>query len=177
MSVRSRLRILAVIAGIVPPSALAAQDAPYESPPEALPRVVAPQPVPFDHKLHMDHRMTCVDCHPGAIESERAGLPDRDRCMLCHQAVAADRAGVQQLADMASGTKISWERVYRVPDFVFFSHSEHASAGLQCAVCHGPVATRSVLRQEISTNMVACMNCHAQRQASNECYLCHDLGQ
>ena len=177
MSVRSCPWVLAMAAGIVTPSWLAAQDPLYESPPENLPRAVDPQPVPFDHKLHMGLRMTCMDCHPGALERERAGLPDRDRCMLCHQSIAKDRAGVQELAAMAPGTRIRWERVYRVPDFVFFSHSEHASAGLACADCHGPVETRRVLHQELSTNMVACMNCHAERQASNECYLCHDLGQ
>lgn len=177
MLVLSLLCFLAVATGIVAPPSLRAQSPLYESPPEDLPRAVAPQPIPFDHKLHMDQSLICVDCHPGALERARAGLPDRDRCMLCHAAIATDQAGVKQLAALASGTKIRWERVYRVPDFVFFSHSEHASAGLACATCHGPVERRSVLHQEISTKMVACMNCHAERQASNECYLCHDLGQ
>lgn len=150
---------------------------PYEPPPEELPRVVAPQPVPFDHRLHMEQRMACLDCHGGALEHERAGLPDRDHCMLCHQAVAREHSAVREMAAMPTGSKIPWERVYRVPDFVFFSHAEHARAGVDCGSCHGPVETRVVLDQEFSTNMVACMNCHAQRQASNECYLCHDLGQ
>lgn len=150
---------------------------PYEPPSENLPRIVAPQPVPFDHKLHMEQSMTCLDCHGGAPKQERAGLPDRDRCMLCHQAVATEHPVVRKLAAMPAGGRIPWERVYRVPDFVFFSHAEHASAGRGCVSCHGPVETRRVLDQELSTNMVACMNCHAQLQASNECHLCHDLGQ
>ncbi len=163
--------------GAVVAPGLAQAPPPYEPPPEELPRVVGPQPVPFDHKLHMQRRMTCLDCHGGAQSRARAGLPDRDRCMLCHQAVATEHAAVRRLAAMPAGSRIRWERVYRVPDFVFFSHAEHAPAGLGCASCHGPVETRSVLDQELSTNMVACMNCHAQRQASNGCYLCHDLGQ
>ena len=156
---------------------LGAQSVPYESPPEDLPRAVGAQPVPFDHSLHAARGMACADCHPGATERVRAGLPDRDRCMLCHQVLAADRAGVRKLASLPPGGRIPWVRVYRVPGFVFFSHAEHAAAGVDCQTCHGPVASRTVLSQEVSTKMVACMNCHAARQASNECYLCHDLGQ
>ncbi len=121
--------------------------------------------------------MACSDCHAGAATAERAGIPQRDECMLCHQAIATDSPAIRQLAVMAPGSRIRWERVYKIPDFVFFSHRNHAVTGLECADCHGPVASRTVLDQEISTNMVTCMNCHAQRQASIECYLCHDLGQ
>ena len=121
--------------------------------------------------------MECLDCHPGAAARERAGLPDREDCMLCHQSIAADRPAVRLLAELPAGRRIRWERAYRVPDFVFFSHARHAAAGIDCGTCHGPVATRSVIRQEVSTNMVACMNCHARREVSNECFLCHDLGQ
>ena len=153
------------------------QAPPYEPPPEDLPREVGPQPIPFDHRLHMQNRMACVDCHPGATADTQAGFPDRDKCMLCHQAIAVESSAVQQLADLPQGAKIRWQRVYHVPDFVFFSHAEHATGELACADCHGPVQDRRVLSQELSTNMVVCMNCHAQRQVSNECYLCHDLGQ
>ncbi|MCY4593555.1 MAG: cytochrome c3 family protein [Bryobacterales bacterium] len=158
------------------PAALWAQ-ATYEPPPEQLPRVVPAQPVAFSHKAHMDQRMACTDCHPGAARAERAGVPQRDDCMVCHQAIATDNAAVRELAAMAPGSRIRWERVYQVPDYVFFSHGEHSRAGLDCVTCHGPVASRTVLDQEISTNMVACMNCHAERKASVECFLCHDLGQ
>ena len=153
------------------------QAPPYQPPPEDLPREVGPQPIPFDHRLHMQNRMACVDCHPGATASAQAGLPDRDKCMLCHQAIAVESSAVRKLAALPQGTKIRWQRVYQVPDFVFFSHAEHAAEELACADCHGPVQDRRVLSQEFSTNMVVCMNCHAQRQVSNECYLCHDLGQ
>lgn len=165
--------LTALTAGRGAPSQLA----PYESPPETLPRVLEPQPVPFDHELHARNRITCKDCHPGATSKERAGLPNRDQCMLCHQAVAVDSPAVRAMAELPVGSRIHWVRAYRVPDFVFFSHSSHAKAEIGCDSCHGPVATRPVLQQEMSTNMVTCMNCHAERQASNECYLCHDLGQ
>lgn len=154
-----------------------AQEQPYKSPPEDLPRVLDPQPVPFNHELHARHRIACSDCHPGAESKERAGLPERDDCMLCHQTIAVDRPAVESLAKVPPGSKIPWVRAYRVPDFVFFSHLSHSGARIECDACHGPVATRALISQEVSTNMVACMNCHSQTQASNECFLCHDLGQ
>ncbi len=171
------LRISVASMAFLGGSSGAPQEAPYESPPEDLPRVLEPQPIPFDHQLHARNRIACTDCHPGAETKERAGLPGRDDCMLCHQAIATDSSVVQSLAKLPQGSKISWVRAYRVADFVFFSHLSHAAARVECETCHGPVATRSVLSQEVSTNMVACMNCHSDREASNECFLCHDLGQ
>lgn len=97
--------------------------------------------------------------------------------MLCHAAIAADRPEIRKLAALPADAQIPWRRVYRVPDFVFFNHRSHAEAGTGCAQCHGPVAAREILAQELSIDMIACMNCHAERQASNECFLCHDLGQ
>ena len=171
------LRPLVLGAALVAHLPAEPQTPPYESPPERLPRILAAQPVPFDHKLHAANRIACTDCHPGARTGERAGLPDRDLCMLCHQSIAADHGKIRQVAALPAGSRIDWVRAYRVPDFVFFSHAEHASAGIECESCHGPVSSRPVLGQEVSINMVACMNCHAQRQASNECFVCHDLGQ
>ena len=168
---------LAAVAGSALLPELAAQNPTYESPPEDLPREVAAQPLRFDHAVHSEARIQCADCHPGARDGIRAGLPDRDNCMRCHVAIATENGEVRKLAAIDPGSRIRWERVYRVPDYVFFSHAEHSRTGLECVQCHGPVATRHVLQQEMSTSMVACMNCHADRQASNECFVCHDLGQ
>ena len=67
--------------------------------------------------------------------------------------------------------------VYKVPDFVFFSHAVHGQAGIECQSCHGPVATRSVLRKEVSTSMRTCIECHRVRKAPTDCSRCHELGQ
>ena len=150
----------------------------YKGKQEKLPIKVAPQPISFNHKKHAFAGISCLDCHSGAAEKERAGLPNTERCMLCHMAIATEHAEVTHLAQLhARGKQVSWIRVYRVPDFVFFSHGNHTRAGEHCASCHGPVQEREVLAKEVSTSMIACMNCHAARQVSTECHLCHDLGQ
>ncbi len=176
---RAVLRAAVVFALLLALTAAGAGQTParYRPPSERLPREVPPQPVRFDHKLHAAAKIECADCHPGAETKDRAGLPQRGQCMLCHAAIATDREEVRKLAALPADEKILWRRVYRVPDFVFFSHRSHAAGGLRCVRCHGPVETREVLAQDVSTNMIACMNCHADRQVSNECFLCHDLGQ
>ena len=172
-----RLERRARLAGIALAALPCSGQAPYQPAAENLPKEIGPQPIPFDHLLHAQQRMACADCHPGARSSARAGLPDRDDCMLCHQAIASDSPAIARLAALPAGSEIRWRRAYRVPGFVFFSHAGHAVQDLACDDCHGPVRKRRVLRQEVSTGMVACMNCHARREVSNECYLCHDLGQ
>jgi hypothetical protein len=76
-----------------------------------------------------------------------------------------------------SGKSPEWVRVYKVPDFVFFNHSSHVKAQVECQTCHGPIETRDVLAREVSTSMTTCMDCHVGRNVSNECNMCHDLGQ
>ena len=91
--------------------------------------------------------------------------------MLCHATVARDRAAIQELSSLAErGTELRWVRVYQVPDFVFFSHVNHTKAGETCSTCHGAIQERDVLAREVSTGMIACMNCHAKRQVSNKCF-------
>ena len=111
-------------------------------------------------------------------KKERAGLPDAEKCMLCHMAIKTDSPAVQELARIhQDGKRLDWVRVYRVPDFVFFSHANHVNAHVECVSCHGPVEERDVLAKEVSTSMITCMNCHVAKKASISCYLCHELGQ
>jgi len=157
--------------------ALGQEQAVFKGKKEKLPAPVAPQPIAFSHKKHAAADMACLDCHVDANERDQAGTPNVERCMICHDAVKTDSAEIKKLAGVQKrNKKLKWVPVYRVPDFVFFSHANHLKAGEQCVTCHGPVAERDVLAKEVSTNMAACMNCHAARKVSNECYLCHQLG-
>lgn len=149
----------------------------YGAKPEKLPKEVASQPVAFSHKRHASVGLECLDCHKGARTKARAGVPETETCMLCHT-VKVESPEIAKLRRFhESGEEIPWVRVYGVPDFVFFHHGNHVSAGVECARCHGPVAERDVLAQEVSTRMGACMSCHKDRGVSNECYFCHELGR
>jgi formate-dependent nitrite reductase cytochrome c552 subunit len=136
------------------------------------------QPIPFSHKQHASTGLACMECHAGAKTDDEAGLPETRKCMFCHMAIKADSPTIQRLAAaQKSGEAIPWVRLYRVPDFVFFSHGSHSKAKVDCVSCHGPVSSRDVLAQEVSTDMKTCVNCHKERHASTSCVLCHQLGQ
>jgi len=143
---------------------------------EKLPLPPPAQPVSFDHKLHVAQGIKCVDCHPIRDPGFAAGLPRESTCMGCHATIKKDSPEIIKLAEFAKSKQpVPWARIYRVPDYVWFSHAVHVQdAKLACAVCHGPVAEREVMFKEKPTNMFSCMTCHAAHKAPNGCDSCHN---
>jgi hypothetical protein len=93
--------------------------------------------------------------------------------MGCHASIKSDSPHIRKLVDFAKEKKpVPWVRVYKLPDFVWFSHKVHAKTA--CETCHGPVGEREVVRQEKPTNMTSCMSCHDETEAPNECNTCHN---
>ncbi|HVG95209.1 MAG TPA: cytochrome c3 family protein [Planctomycetota bacterium] len=79
---------------------------------------------------------------------------------------------------------VAWVRVHDLPDFVFFDHRSHVTAGVACETCHGPVQSMSRMRQQENLTMGWCVNCHRQMNAtglpdgrpaaaSTDCTACH----
>ena len=78
---------------------------------------------------------------------------------------------------------IIWMKVHNLPDFVYFNHSVHVSAGVECQTCHGAVETMERVRQVNDLSMGWCVNCHRdvnansvngkQVHASTDCSACH----
>jgi hypothetical protein len=166
------MRILAVV---LSGAALWAQ--PAMPPPKPFTPSPAPeQPIPFSHKTHAGASLKCLDCHAIRPPGDRAGLPTEAVCMGCHATIKKDSPPIAKLAGYARRkTPVPWVRIYKLPKMVYFSHQvHHNQAGVDCAVCHGPVAERAALGQEKSIAMVECMKCHDQYKASNKCDLCHD---
>ena len=94
--------------------------------------------------------------------------------MQCHAAVKRDSAAIQKLAAFVKEKKpVPWVRVYKLPNYVWFSHKVHSSSAA-CAKCHGDVAARDVMVKEKPIDMNSCMNCHDEEKASNECNVCHN---
>ena len=75
----------------------------------------------------------------------------------------------------AAAPPVPWVQVYKVPDFVWFSHKKHDKKdGITCETCHGPVAEREVIYKEKPATMASCMECHDQMGASVACNACHN---
>jgi quinate dehydrogenase (quinone) len=143
----------------------------------SAPATPVSQPLPFSHVRHMQTGVKCENCHPVLGNGECMQIPALAGCLHCHRTVLADSPAIQKLAALAKESQPpSWTRLYSLPDFVFFSHQRHLDAGVECAVCHGPVQTRDTLWQEKEISMVACVGCHKLRKASVSCDLCHNIG-
>ena len=134
------------------------------------------QPFPFSHQIHLAKELLCTDCHEGVERGPRAGLPSINTCMICHSQIATDRPLIQQLSAMhEKGLDLAWQRVYNFTReaHVRFEHAPHIKAGTQCATCHGNQAEQTVAVRAVDMDMAFCVNCHKQKQASNDCLTCH----
>lgn len=122
----------------------------------------AAQPVPFSHKHHHGELgIDCRYCHDGVETSSSAGLPATEVCMTCHSQLwtsAEMLAPVRR--SLASGEPLRWQRVNRVPDFVYFNHSIHINKGVACETCHGDVDDMPLTVQAHTLTMGWCLDCH-----------------
>lgn len=134
------------------------------------------QPFPFSHRIHLEKELVCTDCHEGVERGPRAGLPSINTCMICHSQIATDRPLIQQLTTMQEqGIDLAWQRVYNFTReaHVRFEHAPHIRAGTECSTCHGNQAEQTVAVRAVDMDMGFCVNCHKQKQASNDCLTCH----
>ena len=136
--------------------------------------LAAEQPIPYSHKTHAALGLECAGCHTMPGKGEAAAFPAESTCMRCHTAVKKDSAAIQKLAEFAKKKEaVPWARIYKLPNYVWFSHKIHAKAAA-CGKCHGDVAARDVMVKEKPIDMNSCMSCHDEHKASNECNLCHN---
>ncbi|HCI16465.1 MAG: cytochrome c3 family protein [Candidatus Marinimicrobia bacterium] len=151
------------------------------------------QPIAFSHQLHAgEMEIACQYCHFGAEDSKHAGIPPANVCMNCHKFVnntfnETRRADLENRKPVFSkeikkiyaslgldldGKKVNdeipteWVKVHNVPDFVFFSHKPHITAGVDCAKCHGDVQTMTQVKQVEDLSMGWCLDCHRQEHDS-----------
>jgi hypothetical protein len=138
----------------------------------------AGEPAAFSHPRHAGLKIECVYCHPKETSGERAGFPAASKCMVCHREVAKDSEAIQRLAGLAAETPIVPEKpLYRLPDFVIFSHGRHRTGKITCDTCHGNVWSQDTVKLQLSMKMKACVDCHKANQATVTCTACHELNQ
>lgn len=120
------------------------------------------QPVPFSHKHHVSGLgIDCRYCHVSVENSAFAGIPPTETCMTCHSQVWTDAPVLEPVRQSwTSHTPIEWNRVHKVPDFVFFNHGIHIQKGIGCATCHGAVQQMPLMQKEHSLYMKWCLECH-----------------
>jgi len=133
------------------------------------------QPLPFSHRAHTELGLKCAECHKGAAQGRAAAIPPESLCMNCHVTVKAQSPSIVTLTGFVKRREpVPWVRLYRLPDFVSFSHKRHfGKAQIACSTCHGEVEQQDSLAKKKSIGMQSCIACHDQRKANNNCDACH----
>jgi hypothetical protein len=105
--------------------------------------------------------------------------------MNCHAVTRTDKPDIMAVtAAFNENRPIHWQRVYTLPDHVYFDHRPHVNAGIACQSCHGEVQTMEKLSREMLMRMKNCLDCHRDAHAAlppgsqvteapTNCFACH----
>jgi hypothetical protein len=121
------------------------------------------QPVPFSHLLHAGQLgLDCRYCHNTVERAPHAAIPPTQTCMGCHNKLVLPES--PRLAKVRvsynTGKPIEWTRVHMLPQYSYFDHSVHLSAGVGCASCHGRIDQMRTVYQQEPLSMSWCLTCH-----------------
>lgn len=141
------------------------------------------QPLPFSHQHHVQGLgLDCRYCHTSVEKSSSAGFPDTKTCFGCHSHIWSEAPVLEPVRKSARDHRpLSWLRVNRLPDHVYFDHSIHIAKGVSCMSCHGDVSKMAVLVQTRSFLMRDCLECHESSEKKygvkappiTNCSVCH----
>jgi cytochrome c3-like protein len=123
------------------------------------------QPVPlFSHQIHVTGlQIDCRYCHYTVERTASAGMPSSATCLPCHNEAWRSGAIFAPIrASLATGRPIAWQRIHRLPEYVYFNHAIHVNKGVGCETCHGRIDQMSQVRQTAPLTMSWCLNCHNQ---------------
>lgn len=120
------------------------------------------QPVAYSHKLHVGELgLDCRYCHASVESSPVANVPPTQTCMNCHQTVKRDSPALAPIRDsMQNGRPMRWIRVHKLPEYAYFTHSMHVTAGIGCVTCHGRIDEMEKVTQVAPLSMSWCLDCH-----------------
>lgn len=136
------------------------------------------QPVQFNHQYHIqEEELECSYCHVRVTDYRRASIPGISICADCHEDMETDLEEAQKVVEhIAENREIPWIQIHTVPDHAYFSHQRHVKLGeLECSVCHGNVAEKTVpftsSYQEMTMDW--CRDCHRNNLVTLDCNSCH----
>ena len=133
------------------------------------------QPIPFSHRIHAtEKKISCVFCHSGAIDTDVAGIPPLETCMLCHSKIIIHYPPIVTLREHYDNkVPVEWVRVNVLQEFAYFSHQGHIQSGVDCGKCHGDVAQMDRVVMKKPFQMGFCVQCHRDAEVSHDCWICH----
>jgi hypothetical protein len=126
------------------------------------------QPIPYSHALHAGQLgIDCRYCHNTVEWSAHAAVPPTQTCLNCHRHIRTESPKLLLVRESeATGMSIDWVRIHDLPDFAYFDHSAHLTAGVGCVSCHGRIDKMEVVRQAMPLTMGWCLDCHRNPDAN-----------
>lgn len=120
------------------------------------------QPVPFSHKHHAgDLGIDCRYCHSTVETAASAGYPPTHVCMTCHSQLWTNADMLAPVREsLARDIPLHWQRIARVPDYVYFRHDIHIAKGVACVECHGRIDRMPLTYRAKAFSMKFCLDCH-----------------
>jgi hypothetical protein len=120
------------------------------------------QPVPFSHQHHAGELgIDCRYCHTGVEKGAVASVPPTHTCMTCHSQLWTNAEMLAPVREsLATGKPLAWQRVNKLPDYVYFDHHAHVNNGVPCAACHGDLRRMPLTRKAAPMTMEWCLDCH-----------------
>ena len=124
------------------------------------------QPIPFSHKHHVGElKIQCQYCHASVEKAATAGFPSTDTCMSCHSQVWTNSPLLEPARQSyLTGDPLVWNKLYDLPDFVYFNHSAHVAKGVGCSTCHGRIDQQHLASKAQELWMGWCLDCHRAPQ-------------
>ncbi|MBI5376241.1 MAG: cytochrome c3 family protein [Candidatus Schekmanbacteria bacterium] len=134
--------------------------------------------VKFSHKVHVvGQGIECEACHVYVKKQTFAGIPDIGICLGCHESKITDSPEEEKIRQASSRHEdLEWERVFKLPSHVYFSHRRHVGiANIDCVKCHGEVwkMTEPLTSPLKTLVMEDCIECHKERNVVWDCVDCH----
>lgn len=120
------------------------------------------QPVQFDHRHHVGEvGIDCRYCHTSVEKAASAGIPPTSLCLNCHSQIWNKSPKLAPVREsFFTNTPIPWERVHKLPHYVYFNHSIHVAKGVGCATCHGRIDKMAAVEKFAPLTMSWCLECH-----------------
>jgi hypothetical protein len=120
------------------------------------------QPVQFDHRHHVgDEGIDCRYCHYTVEKGPFAGIPPTSVCLNCHAQVWNKSPKLAPVRESFFADRpIVWNKVNKLPHFVYFNHSIHVAKGVGCVTCHGRIDQMAAVEKWAPLTMGWCLDCH-----------------
>ena len=115
------------------------------------------QPVPFSHDHHTAGLgIDCRHCHTSVEESAFAGIPPTATCMNCHNIMWKRQDMLEPVREAwRTGEPLRWNRIYDLPDYVYFDHSIHLNKGMACDEASGVSMKSELVSHEAGARVFA----------------------